>query len=63
MFYITNLDPVTLLFIDEGGLAKHPLICHPQGVFGKRENARKGKKMRENDQGGRAESLSANFID
>ena len=29
-----TFNPVALLFKDEGGLAKHPLICHPQGVFG-----------------------------
>ena len=63
MFYLKNLDLVTLLFKDEGGLAKNPLSCHPQGVFGKLESARKGEKMRENHQGGRAESFIANFID
>ena len=40
-------SPVALIFKDEGGLANQPLSCHPQGVFDKRENERKGKK-REN---------------
>ena len=35
---------VALLFKDGGGLANHPLSCHPQGVFGRWENARKGNK-------------------
>ena len=52
-----NLGPVALLFKDEGGLAKHPLSCHPQGVFGRRESARKGEKMRENKTGERVESI------
>ena len=36
-------DPslVALLFKDGGGLANHSLSCHPQGVFGSRENERK----------------------
>ena len=34
-------SPVALLFMDEGGLANHPLSCHPQGVFGSQENERK----------------------
>ena len=42
-----NPSPVALLFKDGGGLANHPLSCHPQGVFGSRENGRKGEKMRE----------------
>ena len=29
-----NLGPVAFIFKDEGFLAKHPLSCHPQGVFG-----------------------------
>ena len=53
-----NLGPVALLFKDEGGLAKHPLSCHPPRVFGRRESVRKGEKMRENKIGGRAESFS-----
>ena len=36
-----NPSPVALLFKDKRGLANHPLSCHPQGVFGKRENERK----------------------
>ena len=42
-----NRCPVALLFKDGGGLAYHPLSCHPQGVFGRWENERKGKQ-REN---------------
>ena len=33
--------PSGLPFKDQGRLAKHPLICHHQGVFGYQENARK----------------------
>ena len=40
-----NHCPVALLFNDGGGLASHPLSCHPQGVFGSRENERKEKKV------------------
>ena len=58
MFYLKKLDPVTLLFKDEGGLAKHPLSCHPQGVFGRRESARKGEKMRENTKAGELKALA-----
>ena len=36
-----NPPPVTFLFKDERVLATHPLSCHPQGVFGRRENKRK----------------------
>ena len=32
---------IALLFKDEGGLANHPLSCHPRGVFGSQENERK----------------------
>ena len=32
---------VALIFKDEGVLANHPLSCHPQGVFGRWESARK----------------------
>ena len=35
---------VALLFKVEGGLANHPLSCHPQGVFGIQENERKENK-------------------
>ena len=44
-----NPSPVALLFKDGGGLANHPLSCHPQGVFGNRENKRKTKKMKEEE--------------
>ena len=37
---------VALVIKDEGVLANHPLSCHPQGVFGRWEIARKGKKMK-----------------
>ena len=46
-----NFSPVALLFKDEGGLANHPLSCHPQGVFGRRESEGKGEKMRERRKG------------
>ena len=36
-----NPHPVAFLFKDKGGLATHPLSCHPHRVFGKRENERK----------------------
>ena len=49
-----NPSPVALLFKDKKGLANHPLSCHPQGVFGKRESER---KMRERKIGGKAESF------
>ena len=42
-------SPVALIFKDKWGLANHPLSCHPQGVFGRRENERKGEKMREKE--------------
>ena len=48
-----NPSPVALLFKDGGGLANHPLSCHPQGVFGSRENGRKGEKMREKQRSGK----------
>ena len=32
-----NPPPLTFLFKDEGGLATHPLSCHPHRVFGKQE--------------------------
>ena len=44
---------VALIFKDGGGLANHPLSCHPQGVFGRWENARKGKKMKEKGSSGK----------
>ena len=44
-----NPSPVALLFKDGGGLANHPLSCHPQGVFRNRENKRKTKKMKEEE--------------
>ena len=54
----TNILPqnrclVALIFKDGGGLANHPLSCHPQGVFGSRENERKQKKMRERKSSGK----------
>ena len=36
-----NPSIVALIFKDKRGLANHPLSCHPQGVFGKRESERK----------------------
>ena len=51
---------VALLFKDGGGLANHPLSCHPQGVFGSRENKRKGKKMGEKESSGK--TPAQNFI-
>ena len=54
-----NPSLVALLFKDEGGLANHPLSCHPQGVFSRRESARKGEKIRESKIGGRAGSFSS----
>ena len=54
-----NLSPIAFLFKDEGGLANHPLSCHPQGVFGRRESERKGGKMRVRKIGGIAESFRA----
>ena len=36
-----NSSLVTLLFKDKRGLANHPLSCHSQGVFGKRESESK----------------------
>ena len=52
-FYLKNCSPVALLFKDKGGLANHPLSCHPQGVFGSRESGRKGEKMREKKRSGK----------
>ena len=48
-----NRCQVALLFKDGGGLANHPLSFHPQGVFGRSENARKGKKMKEKGSSGK----------
>ena len=69
----TNILPqnrclVALLFKDGGGggggggggLANHPLSCHPQWVFGSRENERKAKKMRERKSSGK--TSAHNFI-
>ena len=47
-----NRCQLALLFKDGGGLANHPLSCHPQGVFGRWENVRKGKKMKEKGSSG-----------
>ena len=57
-----NLSLVALLFMDEGGLANHPLSCHPQGVFGRRESVRKGEKMREKKKSGKTESFHAKSL-
>ena len=57
-----NLSLVALLFKDEGGLANHPLSCHPQGVFGRQESARKGEKMREKNKSGNTESFRAKSL-
>ena len=45
--------PVALLIKDKGVLANHPLSCHPQGVFGRRENERKWEKIREKGSNGK----------
>ena len=45
-FYLKNCSSVTLLFKDKGGLANHPLSCHPLGVFASRKSGRKREKMR-----------------
>ena len=52
-FYLKNCSPVALLFKDKGGLANHSVSCHPQGVFGSRENGRKGEKMMEKKSNGK----------
>ena len=52
-FYLKKCSPIALLFKYKGGLANHPLSCHPQGVFGSRESGRKGEKMRENKRSGK----------
>ena len=57
-----NLSPVALLFKDKGGLANHPLSCHPQGVFGRRESARKGEKMREKKKSRKTKSFGAKSL-
>ena len=51
-------SPVVLIFKVEGGLANHPLSCHPQGVFGRRENERKYDKMREKERSGKTPTQS-----
>ena len=52
-----NCYPVALFFKDGGGLANHPLSCHPQGVFDRRGSERKGEKMRENEKSGKIGAL------
>ena len=52
-FYLKNYSPVALLFKDKGGLANHPVSCHPQGVFGSQESGRNGEKMREKKMSGK----------
>ena len=37
-------SPLALLFKEKGGLANHPLSCHPQRVFGSQENKRKRRE-------------------
>ena len=44
-----NPPPVAFLFKDKGGLATHPPSCHPQRVFGRRENERKWEKVIEKE--------------
>ena len=58
---LSYLISVALIFKDKGGLAKHPLICHPRWVFGRQENERKGEKGRETGRG-RENSRSSNCI-
>ena len=48
-----NPSQVALLFKDGGGLANHPLSCHPQGVLGSRESGRKGEKMKQKKKSGK----------
>ena len=54
-----NCYPVALFFKDGWGLANQPLSCHPQGVFGRRENERNGEKMREKEKSGKTGALRA----
>ena len=58
-----TLNPMVLLFKDEGYLAKHPLSCHPQiGVW----QVRKYEKGRESErklQRRETEIFAAKFID
>ena len=54
-----NCYPVALFFKDGGGLTNHPLSCHPQGVFGRRESERKGEKRREKEKNGKTKALRA----
>ena len=56
---LQNCYPIALFFKDGGGLANHPLSCHPQGVFGRRESERKGEKMREKEKSGKTGALHA----
>ena len=56
-----NFNPVALLFKDEGGLTKHSFSCHPQRVFDRGENARKGEKVKENRIGGKLKALASIF--
>ena len=49
-----NPSPVALLFKNGGDLANHPLSCHPQGVFGRRENKRKTQNIKEEESSGKA---------
>ena len=53
---------MALLFKDERGLAKDPLSCHPQGLFGRGENTKKGEKVKESCRGGKVESFDANLL-
>ena len=43
-----NPPRVAFVVKDEGGLAAHPLSCHPRRVFGCPENETKWEKVREN---------------
>ena len=45
--FTLNPKPAALLFKEKSGLASHPLVVILRGVFGSRENKRKGKKMGE----------------
>ena len=37
--------PSAFYFKEGGGLAAHPLSCHPQGLFGWRENGQKNESL------------------
>ena len=54
-----NCYPVAIFFKDGGGLANHPLSCHPQGVFGRRQSEIKREKIRENEKSGKTRTLRA----